>query len=246
MPHDDHYRHAVITRHDDGVVEVRLHTDGGPLLWSPTAHAELPRLWTDVSDDLDIRVVILTGTGETFIPGMDSAGFMAAQHEWHEIWWEGRRLLQRLLDIDVPVIGVLNGPAYVHAELIFLSDIVLAADPAHIEESHVSWGTVPGDGVFAIWPHVLGPVRGKRFVLTPERITAQELLAMGAVTEVLPGERALERARELAHALATKPFSTLRFTRTLLADPLRLLLAQTLSHGLGLEAPSSRSTELQR
>jgi enoyl-CoA hydratase/carnithine racemase len=231
----DDYRHVTITREADGVVLVRLHTDGGPLAWSPTAHTELPRAFTALSDDLDARVVVLTGTGDAFCPTMDGAAFMASRHEWHQIWWEGRRLLQRLLDIDVPVIGVLNGPAIVHAELIFLSDIVLAASTGSIQENHFQWGVTPGDGVHVVWPHVLGAQRGKRFLVSGETLSAEQLLEHGAVSEVLPPGQVLDRALELARAMAPKPLSTLRYTRALMADPLRLLMAEHLSHGLALE-----------
>lgn len=229
------YEHLDISRDDDGVVEVRLHTNGGPLVWSPSSHGELARAFTALAEDDSIRVVILTGTGPEFCTSMDSAAFRAEKTPWHSIWWDGRRIIQRLLDIDVPVIGVLNGPATVHAELIFLSDVVLASHTAHVSENHFGSGTVPGDGVHIVWPHVLGPLRGKYFLLTDQTLSAAELLQIGAVSEVLPTDQVHQRARELAHSFAQKPLSTLRYTRALLADPLRHRVQESLSHGLGLE-----------
>jgi hypothetical protein len=40
------------------------------------------------------------------------------------IWWEGKRIVQGLLDLDIPVIGVINGPALIHAEIPLLADVV--------------------------------------------------------------------------------------------------------------------------
>jgi enoyl-CoA hydratase/carnithine racemase len=71
--------------------------------------------------------------------------------------------------------------------------------------------------------------------LTDQTLSAAELLRIGAVNEVLPADEVLGRARELAASLAEKPFPTLRYTRAVLADPLRKLVLESLSHGLGLE-----------
>ena len=125
--YEGRYRHAVFTR-EAGVLEVRVHTDGGPLVWSPSADRELADAFGDVASDPETKVVVLTGTGDAFIDVMDGQAFVSEGVGWDAIWWEGKRLLTNLIDIDVPVIGVVNGPATVHAELAVLSDIVIASD----------------------------------------------------------------------------------------------------------------------
>lgn len=210
------------------------------MVWGPVVHDELVRLFSSLADDPDLRLVILTGTGTAFCTTSDSPAFLAKKYDWHEIWWAGRRILQRLLDIDVPVIGVVNGPATVHAELLFVSDIVIASETATVaDHSHFVRGAVPGDGVHIVWPYLLGPQRAKHFLLTGATIDAHELLRLGAVNEVLPADAALARARELGQSLVEKPLSTLRYTRALLADPLRRLMHEGLSHGLGVEGAFS-------
>ena len=52
------------------------------------------------------------------------------RRDWYKIYWEGKRLLMNLLDIEVPIISAINGPALVHAEIPVLSDIVLASENA--------------------------------------------------------------------------------------------------------------------
>jgi enoyl-CoA hydratase/carnithine racemase len=235
----EQFEHVAISR-EEGVFEVRLHTEGGPMVFTPALHDELVYAFGALADDPEPRVVILTGTGSTFCTSIDIPAFGERKYEWQEIWWAGKRILQRLADIDVPVIGVVNGPATVHAELLFFSDIVIAADTATIaDQAHFIYGGVPGDGAHLVWPYLLGPQRAKFFLLTGQEIGAEELLRIGAVNEVLPAEAALERARELARSLAEKPLSTLRYTRGLLADPLRRLLQEGLSHGLGVEGAFS-------
>jgi enoyl-CoA hydratase/carnithine racemase len=229
------YRHVAFDRRD-GVLEVRLHTDDGPMVWSPSAHRELADAYGDIAGDPETKVVVLTGTGDSFIASMDTAAFMAAGLSWDVIWWEGKRLLTNLIDIDVPVIGVVNGPATVHAEMAVMSDIVLASDTAVFADApHFAYSTVPGDGVHVVWENLLGTNRGRYFLLTAQTIDALEAQRLGIVSEVHPAAVVLGRAHELAQNLASRPLSVLRYTRTALTMRLRRMLLEGLSHGLALE-----------
>jgi enoyl-CoA hydratase/carnithine racemase len=224
-------------RSDDGVLEIRLHSGDGPLVWGDAPHTELPYVFTDIAADPQNRVVILTGTGDRFLADLDNSWVGAmTPAKWNKIYSHGKRLLQRLLDIEVPVIGVVNGPATVHAELAVLSDIVLAADHAYFRDApHFRYGTVPGDGVHIIWMAILGPNRGRYFLLTGQRLSAQEALQLGVVNEVLPSVDLLSRARELAAQLARQPDTTLRYTRDALTQTLKGALLSDLGYGLALE-----------
>ena len=233
----DRYRHARLTRDAAGVLEVHLHSDGGPLVWGAEPHTELGYLFGDIAADPDNRVVIITGSGDRFLADLDSSwvGEMTPE-KWNIIYNHGRRLLQRLLDIEVPVIGAINGPATVHAEIAVLSDIVLCADHTYFSDApHFRFGTVPGDGVHIIWPMLLGPNRGRYFLLTGQRIRAAEALALGVVSEVLPLDDLLPRARAIAAELARQPTTTLRYTRDAVTHPIKRALLDNLSYGLALE-----------
>jgi len=231
------YEHAVLTRDEHGILEVRLHREGGPLVWGAAPHTELGYLFSDIGADPDNRVVIITGTGDRFIADLDSSwvGEMTPA-KWNTIYNHGRRLLQRLLDIEVPVIGAVNGPATVHAEIAVLSDIVLCAEHTYFSDApHFRFGTVPGDGVHMIWPMLLGPNRGRYFLLTGQRIDAQEALDLGVVSEVVPSAMLLPRAHELAAKLARQPATTLRYTRDAVTQPIKRALLDNLAYGLALE-----------
>ena len=95
----------------------------------------------------------------------------------------------------MPVIAAVNGPALVHSEYILTCDIVLASETAVFQDMpHLNFRLVPGDGVHVLWPHVLGPVRGRYFLMTQQKIAAEEALRLGVVNEVLPHD-ALMAAR---------------------------------------------------
>ena len=165
---------------------MRFHTDGGPMRWNATVHREAGDAFADVAGDRDTKVVIVTGTGDSFCAEIDGASF-AGRKAWEPIWWEGKRLLKCLLDIDVPVIGAINGPALIHAEIPLLADIVIAADTMTIaDKAHFRTGSVPGDGVHLIWPYLLGPRRAKYFLMTNQELSAAEALQLGVVNEVVP------------------------------------------------------------
>lgn len=226
-----------------GVLEITLHSRDGEALWGTSEtslHAELSQAFADVASDLENRVIILTGTGDSFISGMDPqerAPEPDLATMWPRIYREGIALLEALLAIPVPVIAAVNGPAYVHAELAVLSDIVLAAEHAEFADlAHVPGGAVPGDGVHTVWPLLLGPNRGRYFLLTGQKINATEARELGIVAEVLPADQLLPRAREHASRLAAMPPQMLRHTRRLLVRYLRRRVQDELDVGLAVEA----------
>ena len=82
--------------------------------------------------------------------------------QWNKTYWEGKHLLINLLDIEVPMIRAINGPALRHPELPLLCDIVLASEDASFQDSaHFINGLIPGDGVPVVFPMLLGLNRGQ-------------------------------------------------------------------------------------
>jgi enoyl-CoA hydratase/carnithine racemase len=235
--------HTIRFDRRDGVLELQLHTRGGEALWGVSErslHNELGHAFADLARDRDNKVVLITGTGSTFIAARDQlegppeTGMGAM---WERIYAEGLALLENLLAIPVPVIAAVNGPALIHAEIAVLSDIVLAAEHAEFADlAHIAGGTVPGDGVHTVWPMLLGPNRGRYFLLTGQRLSAEEALRLGVVSEVLPADQLLPRARVLAQQLSALPTRVLRHTRTVLVHHLRRRMQEELGLGLAVEA----------
>ena len=242
----DRYSTAEVTRDDAGVLTIRMHWRGKPLLWALQPHQELPELFNAIASDRENRVVILTGTGDTFI-GLGHgrnplAEGEASATEWDRIIWEGNRLVNEMLSIEVPVIAAVNGPVMVHSELAVLCDIVLAAEHAYFQDApHFPGGLVPGDSMQVVWPLLLGPNRGRYFLLTGQQIGAEEAHQLGIVGEVLHADQVLPRAQELAAGLAGLNPILLRNTRHALVRPLRRAMADDLHTGLALEAIASIS-----
>ena len=233
----------------DGILQMTFHTNGGPLQWGGGPHEEFPRAFADVGSDPGNRVVIITGTGDAFSgPQGTAAGTpKRTPREWDKTYWEGKRLLTNLLDIEVPIIGAVNGPALRHSEIPLLSDIVLASETAAFQDSgHFMSGLVPGDGVHVVYPMLLGLNRGRYFLLTGQSIGAQEAQQLGLVNEVLPPDALLPRAWELAGQLAEKSDLVLRYTRVATTQYVKRIMQDILGYGLALEGLGSADTLLNQ
>jgi enoyl-CoA hydratase/carnithine racemase len=227
------YENLAMERTESGILTVRFHTDGGPIVFTGQTHRDLPRALAEIGDDRENKVVILTGTGDVFMDEIDGAslGEIFKPAEWDKIYWEGRRVLQRFLEIEAPIIAAVNGPAHVHSEYVLLADITVASEDATFaDKPHLDFGIVPGDGVHVIYEELLGVNRARYFALTQQRLEPQQALALGLVNEVVPKTVVYDRAFEIAEQLAEKPQLFLRYT----ALALRQRLLQRLNAGTQL------------
>ena len=247
-----HYRFMKLTR-EDGVLQVALHTDGGPLRWGLDAQMEFAQAFTDIGADGDNRIIILTGTGDEFSgPRLDPHApfFHGAQLTpggIHPVFVNARRMVNAHLNIEVPMIAVVNGPAKRHADLALMCDIVLAADDATFEDTaHFQNGSIaPGDGINVVYTMLMGLNRARYLMLTGQVLSAREAKDMGLVAELLPRELLLPRAWELARQLAKKSDVLLRYTRAVLTHPLRKLLDESMPFSLAMEALSTLDKSTQ-
>ncbi|MPZ57826.1 MAG: enoyl-CoA hydratase/isomerase family protein [Rhizobiales bacterium] len=228
-------------RREDGILEMTLHTDGGSLRWGRLPHAELEEAFLNVGRDRDNKVIILTGTGEEFSgPAPDSETnrklHKMTPDEWGELGWEAKGFHANLLAIEVPMISAVNGPALRHAELPVMCDIVLASENAAFQDSaHFVGGLVPGDGVHIVFPLTMGLNRGRYFLLTGQVIKAHEAKEVGLVSEVLPRDKLLPRAWELARLVLQQPELNRRYARICITEQLRRQFNDLLPYGLALE-----------
>ena len=237
----DSFANARLTRSESGVLEVALHTNGGTLVFDGHTHEQFVDLFHSIGSDPDNRVVILTGSGQAFMESISPDGFdFFTPQGFDKIYREGRRVLMNILDIEVPLIAAVNGPVRLHSEYILLCDIALAAPSTVFQDKpHFDFGIVPGDGVHLLWQEVIGTVRGRYFILTRQELDAQTAKDWGAVNEIVPADKLLARAREIAEGLAKLPPLTTRYTRIALTQKLRRIVEEGVGYGLALEGISA-------
>jgi enoyl-CoA hydratase/carnithine racemase len=98
-------------------------------------------------------------------------------------------MITDLLDVDLPIVCAVNGPAVgLGASLALLCDVVFIADTATISDPHVRAGIVAGDGGAVIWPLLVGPARAKEYLLTSDPLTAAEAERIGLVNRVVAAD----------------------------------------------------------
>lgn len=243
MPFEDYATKfkTIRFRREDGILEMTVHTDGGPLRWGRLPHGELEQAFLDINRDRENKVIILTGTGAEFSgPAPEVKANLEAHRqspeEWGVLGWESKNLLLNMLAIDAPMIAAVNGPAVRHAELPVMCDIVLASETAAFQDSaHYVGGLVPGDGVHVVFPLVMGYNRGRYFLLTGQTIHAEEARHVGLVNEVLPADQLMPRAWALARQLMKQPELNRRYSRILVTEVMRRQMHELLPYGLALE-----------
>jgi len=237
---------TVHLRREDGILEMRFHTNSGPWHWARDAMVEMEEVFLDVGRDRANEVIIMAGTGDEFSgPAKRKMGPEDAtrggpdrvtQEYWDPVYWEGKHLLTNLLNIEVPMISAINGPALRHPEVPLLCDVVLASENATIQDSgHFSANNVPGDGVHIVFPLLMGLNRGRFFLLTGQTLSASEAHKWGLVSEVLSPDQLLPRAWEHARKFMLQPQLVRRYTRVLLTQDIKQRMHDLLGYGLALE-----------
>jgi enoyl-CoA hydratase len=179
-------------------------------------HGELTRLFRDLKREQTARAVLLTGRGRAFSAGGDFRWFPTLDdlEKLEHLRRDAKQMIWDLLDVELPIVAALNGPAVgLGASLALLCDVIFMADTATIADPHVRVGIVAGDGGTAIWPLVVGPARAKQFLLTGDPVTAGEALAMGLVNRVVAPEALEADALAFAARLAAGAPLAVRYTK---------------------------------
>jgi enoyl-CoA hydratase len=181
-----------------------------------TLHEELARLFGALRREPDARAVLLTGSKRAFCAGGDFAWLSELEglENLDPVRRDGKQIVWDLLDVELPIVAALNGPAVgLGASIALLCDVIFMADTASIADPHVRVGIVAGDGGTAIWPLVLGPARAKQFLLTGDKVDAATAERIGLVNRVVPAADLMSEARVFAQRLADGAPLALRYTK---------------------------------
>jgi enoyl-CoA hydratase/carnithine racemase len=240
------YSNAKLIRSPEGVLEVTLHTNGEKLIFNGHTHEQFTDMFHQIGEDLGNRVVILTGSGEAFMDTINPEGFdFFTPTGYDKIFREGRKILMNILDIDVPMIAALNGPVLMHSEYVLLCDIVLATPTTVFQDvPHAAFGIAPNDGVHLLWPEVIGSIRGRYFILAQQKLGVAEAQLLGVVNEIVPKDKLLTRARELAAGIVKLPPLTTKYTRIGFTQRLRRIVDEGIGYGLALEGITAAQVAL--
>lgn len=236
----------------NGILQVQMHTEGGPVMYGLGMHNAWSQLWLTLGNDPENEVLIFGGTGDKWIAGF-ARDMSTPLHElppdtfYDQIYHDATKLLEAFVfNIEIPTIACINGPG-LHTEFALLCDITLSADHAELFDPHFKFGLVPGDGQGLTFQQLMGLKRSAYYLYTSDRITAQMAKEMGLVNEVVPLERLMPRAWEIAEVIMKKPRAIRRLTSQVIRREWKRRLVEDLgfhvSHellGMHLSKPSIR------
>ncbi len=196
-------------------------------LYGNDLFSDFEALVTSANADLSVRAVILTGAGSAFSSGgniremHDKTGmFGGAPHEIAQNYKDGiQRIPRALMAMDVPLIAAVNGPAIgAGCDLACMCDVRIASTRATFAESFVRVGIVAGDGGSWLLPRLVGYARAAEMAFTGEAIDAKQGFSIGLVSKVVPHEKLMESALDLAGRIAANPPHVLRWSKRLLRE----------------------------
>lgn len=223
---DADYQHLEIRRHPDGVMVITINRPEVLNATNARLHYELSRVWKDLADDPQSRVVVVTGAGRGFSAGGDLELLDEAAgnpERLAALWREAGDLVYNMVNLDKPIISAINGPAVgAGLAVALLADISIASETMRITDGHLRLGVAAGDHAVMLWPILCGMAKAKYYLLTADFIDGREAERIGLVSLCVPPEQLMARAMEVARKLAGGPQQALRFTKRSLNNWLRM------------------------
>jgi len=162
-----------------------------------------------------VGAVILTGNGEAFSAGFDLAEFKQPKL-YNDIYETSARYHRDIWYFPKPTIAAVNGPALAGGfDLAKLCDIRICSKTALFGHPEIKFGIPP---LLTPLRWIIGEGLARDLCLTGRRIDGAEAHRAGLVSEVIDGNRLLERTREMAAAILEAPMSAIRFIKTYMLD----------------------------
>lgn len=217
-----------------------LRVDNPPVnLLHPRVARQIGELADGLATRDDVRCVVLTGTGRHFVGGGDLRYVRTLDPEGAEAYVRGVQDRQLgLLRLPQPVVAAVNGSALGGGcELAMACDIRVSAESAVWGQPEVGLGIIPGAGGTQNLPRLVGTGRAKLLVLTARRIAAAEAHEIGLVDMVVPDDRVLDAALEVARAIAANAPLAVRAAKRAINDGIELGLEDAYRLEAGLFAP---------
>jgi enoyl-CoA hydratase len=219
------YQHLLFERKDDGVLLITINRPEVLNATNNRLHWELSRVWLDIGDDAETRIVVITGAGRAFSAGGDLEMIerMAANPaNIAQAWKEAGDIVYNMLNLDKPIISAINGVAVgAGLAVAFMADISIASEAMRITDGHIRLGVAAGDHAVIIWPLLCGLARAKYYLLTADFIDGKEAERIGLVSLCVSADQLMPKAMEVAGKLARGPQQAIRFTKRALNNWIR-------------------------
>lgn len=192
---------------EDGIGIVTINRPDALNALNGEVYSELYELFQDIENDAEVRVVILTGSGEkAFVAGSDIVEMQPqSSTEINGFVAKARMASDRIYTLSKPVIAAINGYALGGGcELIMCCDLRIASEKARFGQPEINVGVIPGAGGTQRLTRLVGMTRAKELLYTGDMIDAGTALTIGLVNKVVPADSLMTETGELARKLLTK------------------------------------------
>jgi enoyl-CoA hydratase/carnithine racemase len=159
----------------------------------------------DADEDPSVRAVVLTGVDPAFCAGVDLKEAQRLGTDYFE-HFQTHSCISKTAQMHKPIIGAINGPVFTGGlEMALGCDFLISSQRAVFADTHARVGILPGGGMTARLPRLVGAAMARRLSMTGEVVDADRAERIGLVTEVVPHDQLLARAVELANQIAEVP-----------------------------------------
>jgi enoyl-CoA hydratase len=201
----------VLTEVTGGTAVVTLNRPEARNALSPELVTAIQETIGSLDADPDVAAIVLTGADPAFCAGVDLKRLAVADNPGR---LPGSTFYGPLAPRRTPIIGAINGPAVTGGfELALACDFLLASERATFADTHARVGVMPGWGLTVRLPQLVGVNRAKQMSFTGDYIAADRAYEWGLVNEVVPHERLLPRALEVAASVASIPAANVQEIR---------------------------------
>jgi enoyl-CoA hydratase len=192
----------------DDIGPVRVLTMNRPAARNALSPDLIGALYTalhEADNDPSVQVVVLTGADPAFCAGVDLKAAQRLGPAYFEHFQTQNCIRQTAL-MRKPIVGAVNGAVFTGGlEMALGCDFLIASERAVFADTHARVGILPGGGMTARLPQVVGAAMARRLSMTGEVVDAARAEQIGLVTEVVPHDRLLPRAVDLAGQIAEVP-----------------------------------------
>jgi enoyl-CoA hydratase len=219
----------------DGIGTVTINRPKALNAANSEVNTELYRVFEEIEADPEVRVVILTGSGDkAFMAGADIVEMSSLDAMGSAAFaLTARKAVDRVYSLSKPVIAAISGFALGGGcELAIACDLRIASETARFGQPEITVGIIPGGGGTQRLPRLIGMARAKELVYTGDMINAQAALSYGLVNKVVPADKLMEEAVGMAKKLMSRSSRILTIAKSAINTGMNL----DLTSGLDYEA----------
>ena len=213
----DSYPGLRFERKDHGVLLMTIDRPERLNATDAATHRSLSRVWLDIHDDDETRVVVVTGAGDAFSAGgdLDWIETMINDYEGMKVaFQEAGDIVYRMMSCSKIIVSAINGIAVgAGLAVALMADISLMAEDARITDGHLRLGVAAGDHANIVWPLLCGLAKAKYYLITSDFVDGRTADRIGLVSKAVPRDELMDEALEVAHKIATGPQDAARWTK---------------------------------